>query len=131
MKLNLNIKKEHLHKAPYSIQLLYQYMQDGHIPSAQTLQAIKATHPEYFTGLVSTDRKLYRLHHRQDQIDFFIDVLRKKLIAFRKENNYSQAQLANLLYKAQPTVNRWEEGTAVPHLPTIIQLSDFIGVPMD
>ncbi len=57
--------------------------------------------------------------------------LKDKLQLLRKQNGYSQEQLADKLGIARQTVSKWENGQAVPELNGLIQLSDLYGVTID
>lgn len=54
--------------------------------------------------------------------------LKDKLQLFRKQNGYSQEQLADKLGIARQTISKWKNGQAVPELHTLILLSDLYGV---
>ncbi len=58
-------------------------------------------------------------------------VLQEKLQLLRKENGYSQEQLADKLGIARQTVSKWETGQAVPELNGLILLSELYGVTID
>ncbi len=58
-------------------------------------------------------------------------VLQEKLQLLRKENGYSQEQLADKLGIARQTVSKWETGQAVPELSGLILLSELYGVTID
>lgn len=58
-------------------------------------------------------------------------VLKDKLQFLRKENGYSQEQLADELGIARQTISKWENGQAVPELGGLILLSDLYGVTID
>ena len=54
-----------------------------------------------------------------------------KLQLLRKQNGYSQEQLADKLGIARQTVSKWENGQAVPELNGLISLSELYGVTID
>lgn len=57
--------------------------------------------------------------------------LQDKLQLLRKQNGYSQEQLADQLGIARQTISKWENGLAVPELNGLILLSDLYGVTID
>ena len=57
--------------------------------------------------------------------------LKDKLQLLRKQNGYSQEQLADKLGIARQTVSKWENGQTIPELNGLIQLSNLYGVTID
>ena len=57
--------------------------------------------------------------------------IEENLQQLRKENGYSQEQLAEALGVARQTVSKWETGQAVPELSGLIALSELYGVTID
>lgn len=57
--------------------------------------------------------------------------LKDKLQLLRKQNGFSQEQLADKLGIARQTISKWETGQAVPELNGLIQLSNLYGVTID
>ncbi len=57
--------------------------------------------------------------------------LKERLQLLRKQNGYSQEQLAERLGIARQTVSKWENGQAVPEVSGFILLSDLYGVSID
>lgn len=57
--------------------------------------------------------------------------LYEKLQLLRKQNGYSQEQLADKLGIARQTISKWENGQAVPELNGLILLSQLYGVTID
>ena len=51
-------------------------------------------------------------------------ILGEKLSLLRKQNGYSQEELADKLHIARQTVSKWENGLAVPELDGLV--SSFI-----
>lgn len=49
----------------------------------------------------------------------------------RKLNNYSQQQLANILFVNQTAVSQWDRGITTPSPPTLLKLSELYGVSTD
>ncbi|WP_308718714.1 helix-turn-helix domain-containing protein [Lactiplantibacillus plantarum] len=57
----------------------------------------------------------------------FANVLRKK----RKELHLTQQQLADKLHVTRQTPSRWENNLSYPNLDTLVNLSEFLAVPLD
>ena len=57
--------------------------------------------------------------------------LKDKLQLLRKQNGYSQEQLADKLGIARQTLSKWENGQAVPELGNLISLSNLYGITID
>ncbi len=57
--------------------------------------------------------------------------LEEKLQLLRKKNGYSQEELAEQLGIARQTLSRWENGQAMPELPSLILLSSLYKIPID
>lgn len=57
--------------------------------------------------------------------------LKDKLQFLRKQNGYSQEQLADKLGIARQTLSKWENGQAVPELSNLISLSNLYGITID
>lgn len=57
--------------------------------------------------------------------------LKDKLQLLRKQNGYSQEQLADKLGIARQTISKWENGQAVPELHGLILLSELYGTTID
>ena len=57
--------------------------------------------------------------------------LKDKLQLLRKQNGYSQEQLADKIGIARQTISKWETGQAVPELNGLIQLSNLYGITID
>lgn len=58
-------------------------------------------------------------------------ILGEKLSFLRKQNGYSQEELAEKLKLARQTVSKWENGLAVPELDGLIALSNLYHIPID
>lgn len=58
-------------------------------------------------------------------------MLKDKLQILRKQNGYSQEQLADKIGIARQTISKWETGQAVPELYGLISLSELYGVSID
>ena len=57
--------------------------------------------------------------------------LKDKLQFLRKQNGYSQEELADRLGVARQTLSKWENGVAVPELDSLIAISNLYGVTID
>lgn len=57
--------------------------------------------------------------------------LKDKLQLLRKQNGYSQEQLADKLRIARQTLSKWENGQAVPELCNLISLRNLYGITID
>lgn len=54
-----------------------------------------------------------------------------KLSKLRKENNFTQEQLADILGVSRQAVSKWESDTAYPETDKLIQLSNIFSVSID
>ena len=54
-----------------------------------------------------------------------------KLSALRKENNYTQEQLAELLGVSRQSISKWESGTAYPETEKLIRISTLFDCSLD
>lgn len=57
--------------------------------------------------------------------------LGSKLSRLRKENNYTQEQLAELLGVSRQAISKWESDAAYPETDKLIQISDLFRCPLD
>ena len=55
----------------------------------------------------------------------------EKLSKLRKEKNYTQEQLAELLGVSRQAVSKWESGTAYPETTTLIEIGKLFDCSMD
>ena len=55
----------------------------------------------------------------------------EKLSKLRKEKNYTQEQLAELLGVSRQAVSKWESGTAYPETATLIEIGKLFDCSMD
>lgn len=60
-----------------------------------------------------------------------LEILSKKLKELRKENNYSQQEIANLLGIAQVTYSHYETGSRCIPIKSLIKLAKFYNVSTD
>ena len=57
--------------------------------------------------------------------------LEEKLQLLRKQNGYSQEELAERIGIARQTISKWENGQAVPEINGLIRLSELYGITVD
>ncbi len=55
----------------------------------------------------------------------------EKIIKLRKENGWSQEDLAEKLYVSRQAISRWENGTALPDAQNVLQISRLFNVTTD
>ena len=58
-------------------------------------------------------------------------ILAEKIIMLRKQNAWSQEELAEQLSVSRQSVSKWESGASIPDLDKIIKLSTIFGVSTD
>lgn len=58
-------------------------------------------------------------------------ILADKIIKLRKQNGWSQEELAEQLGISRQSVSKWENGTSIPDLDKIIRMSGLFGVSTD
>lgn len=58
-------------------------------------------------------------------------ILADKIMKLRKQNGWSQEELAMQLGVSRQSVSKWESGTSIPDLERIIKLSQIFGVSTD
>lgn len=54
-----------------------------------------------------------------------------KLKKLRKENDYSQQQVAEILHITAQAVSKWENNKSVPDITTLVQITDLYNVSLD
>ena len=54
-----------------------------------------------------------------------------KITALRKQNGWSQEELAEKMDISRQSVSKWESGTSIPDLDKVIRLSGIFGVSTD
>lgn len=54
-----------------------------------------------------------------------------KIIKLRKENGWSQEELAEKLEVSRQAISRWENGTALPDAQNVLQISELFHVTTD
>lgn len=58
-------------------------------------------------------------------------ILAEKITKLRKQNGWSQEELAERLNVSRQSVSKWESASSIPDLNKIIKLSEFFGVSTD
>lgn len=58
-------------------------------------------------------------------------ILAEKIIKLRKQNGWSQEELAARLNVSRQSVSKWESAASIPDLNKIIRLSEIFGVSTD
>ena len=58
-------------------------------------------------------------------------ILAEKIMKLRKQNGWSQEELAMKLNISRQSVSKWESGTSIPDLDKILKLSQIFGVSTD
>ena len=57
--------------------------------------------------------------------------MQDKIIKLRKENGWSQEELAEKIDVSRQTISRWENGTALPDAQNVLQISKLFHVTTD
>ena len=57
--------------------------------------------------------------------------LSNNLISLRKNNNFTQDDIAEKMYVSRQAVSKWERGESIPDVETLVALSEFYGVSID
>lgn len=60
-----------------------------------------------------------------------MSLLPERLKQLRTERKLTQTRLAELLRVSPRVYNRWEQGIAVPHFDTIVNIADIFQVSLD
>ena len=55
----------------------------------------------------------------------------RKISLYRKQRNISQDELAAKMYVTRQLVSKWENGTGVPKIDHIIDMSEIFGVGIE
>ena len=58
-------------------------------------------------------------------------IFRERLLALRKEFEYTQRQISEMLGISQPSYIRYENGTAQPTLQNLVKIADIFDVSVD
>lgn len=59
------------------------------------------------------------------------ELFTKKLIELRKQNHYTQQEVADKLNISNKTVSRWETGESYPDIETLLDLASLYHVTVD
>ena len=57
--------------------------------------------------------------------------LAEKIITLRKQNGWSQEELAEHLEISRQAVSKWELGASIPDIDKIVKMSELFGVTTD
>lgn len=57
--------------------------------------------------------------------------LAENLVLLRKNNNFTQDDIAEKMYVSRQAVSKWERGESIPDIETIKALSDLYGITID
>ena len=63
-------------------------------------------------------------------MDDIREVVAKNIVTLRKENNWTQVELAQKINFSDKAVSRWEKGEVLPDLETVQKLSEVFNVPI-
>ena len=63
--------------------------------------------------------------------NFIMNNLSNNLITLRKNNNFTQDDIAEKMYVSRQAVSKWERGESIPDVETLVALSEFYGVTID
>lgn len=58
-------------------------------------------------------------------------ILAEKIAQLRRQNGWSQEELANRLEVSRQAVSKWEGGASIPELDKVLRMSDLFGVTTD
>ena len=58
-------------------------------------------------------------------------IISEKITMLRKQNNWSQEQLAEQLAVSRQSVSKWESGAAIPGMDLLVKMSELFGVSVD
>ncbi len=58
-------------------------------------------------------------------------IIAQNLIELRKSRNLKQAELSEAIGYSDKTISRWENGTSVPDISTLVSLAEFYGVTVE
>jgi transcriptional regulator with XRE-family HTH domain len=84
------------------------------------------THEEVFAEHLDVDPE----HRRAWERTALARAIAVKVIAYRAEHGFSQTTLAGRLKMSQPAVARLESGEHNPTFPTLMRLSDALGIEL-
>lgn len=58
-------------------------------------------------------------------------ILANNLILLRKQHNYTQSDVANLIQYSDKTISKWETGEIIPSVENLIKLTEIYGVTLN
>ena len=58
-------------------------------------------------------------------------ILSEKIMSLRKQNGWSQENLADQLDVSRQSVSKWESGTSIPDIEKIVKMSELFNVSTD
>ena len=58
-------------------------------------------------------------------------IISQNLIDLRKNKNLKQSELSKQIGYSDKTISRWENGTTVPDISTLVKLAEFYGVTLE
>ncbi len=58
-------------------------------------------------------------------------IISQNLITLRKNKNLKQSDLSNAIGYSDKTISRWENGTSLPDISTLVKLADFYGISVE
>ncbi len=58
-------------------------------------------------------------------------IIAQNLIDLRKSKNLKQSELSDAIGYSDKTISRWENGTTVPDITTLVKLANFYGVTLE
>jgi transcriptional regulator with XRE-family HTH domain len=84
------------------------------------------THHQVLAGHLDADPE----YRRESERTALARAVAVKVIAYRAQNGLSQTALGNRLKMSQPAVARLESGEHSPTFPTLVRISDALGVEL-
>ena len=70
--------------------------------------------------------------HLNEDISYTIFMnIHERIKELRKQNNFSQTELAKKLFVSQDTISLWEKGKSKPSIDYVILLAQLFGVTTD
>jgi transcriptional regulator with XRE-family HTH domain len=67
----------------------------------------------------------------KQRMELTMQVFSERLKTLRNQRALSQAALAQMLDVSPRVYNRWEKGTAIPRLDTVVRIADILQVSID
>jgi transcriptional regulator with XRE-family HTH domain len=86
----------------------------------------------FFSGRVSWYRINYRKQKRKDgDISMNTNLISRYLQRLRREQGFTQEELAQTIHISRQAVSKWETGAAIPDLDTLLKLSRLYGLTIN